>query len=105
MSVTLLVSQPEISPLNELAVAQYPVDVENRPDMSVAADVSQVDILPYKAAALAGSLHQAFTWSCSVVVQADAVKEPELLVNISAVVAEDASKHTAMLKAVAPLNI
>ena len=33
------------------------------------------------------------------------VKEPELPVNISVVVADDASKHTAMLKAVAPLNM
>ena len=58
MFVTLETSQLEMSSLNALVVEQY---VEKRSDMSVVFEVSQDEMLPYRAAARDASLHQAFT--------------------------------------------
>ena len=75
--------------------------------MSVTSEVFQYEMLPYRAAATAWSLHQLFTLNCIVVLQGYALVEPPaVLPNIIVIVVEDGtSQQSCMLKAEAERNM
>ena len=71
--------------------------------MSVVFEVSQDEMLPYRAAARDASLHQAFTFNCMVLQLP--VAEPEEPANMAVVCLPLVSQQSCMLKASAFQNM